>query len=69
MSHNQTTRLLILIQAILLTAFGLILKSMEDNFGDMLIGSGIAITIVLSIRFCFKSLHSISHKKQVFRIK
>lgn len=69
MSHNQTTRLLILIQAILLTAFGLILKSMEDNFGDMLIGSGIAIIIVLSIRFCFKSLHSISRKKQVFRLK
>ena len=69
MSHKQTIRLFILIQAILFAAFGLILKNMEDNLGDLLIGSGAMMILILGIRFCFKSLNSISHRKHALRIK
>lgn len=70
MSHKQTTPYpYIFIQAILLIVFGLILKNIEDNFGNLMVFAGVIMAAVWIIYFFYRSVNSFNRKRQTFRLK
>ena len=57
-------RLLMIFQAILFTGFGLILKDLDDTFGDKLLWTGIAVLAFFILEASYKLINKNSRGKE-----
>lgn len=61
MRHKPNFRLLIIIQAFLFAAFGLILKNLDDALGNKLLWSGTAVLAFFVLKASFRIVRKNFH--------